>query len=288
MPDFYGGAGGLFGGLTQGLQLILALRNAEEQRRIRQGELDLDKKREGRVQAAQDIEQERAPYEDIQGQLNKRNIMADLPAIRREYTPTPEADTYQSANPFEGPQAFNAPPAPAAAPSFGAAPLQQSGPPRPSFNPATSHLAQVLERASRRSEFDLRKSALDQALNSAAVQAQETQLPVIEGLPQGFEAQPDKTFTPYQMSPRPDRPDPLDNIFGPLLNNPVNAKILQKTDPITYREFEAWKARRIGSAGAGAPSPKTAQQHIDDILQEHPSWTDQQVADEVRRRMATP
>lgn len=272
MPNFYGGAGGLFGGLTEGLQLILALRRADEAQRMQRERLGLDTKREGREQQAQDIEQERAPFEDIQRTLTRRNVAADLPSIRREYTPPALADTFQPTNTFE-------------APAFGGAP-QQSGPPAPVPNLNTSHIAQVLERANRRSEHDIKLSALDAALTGAETKAQQTQLPTAEGLPQGFEAQPDKTFTPYQMS---GRPDPLDNIFGPLLNNPVNAKILQKVDPITYQQFEAWKARRIGGVGSPTvPSAKTIDDHIADILAEHPSWTDQQVADEVRRRMRTP
>lgn len=284
MPDFYGGAGGLFSGLSQGLQLILALRNADADRELR-ARNTAEAERRGKHETDMDVAaEERRPFENIQDQLNKRNVVASFDDIRREYTPPALGDTFQPTNAFEAPQFGGAPPT-APTPQFGS--MQQSGPPSPVPNLQTSHIAQVLERAKRRSNFDLHRSALDEALNTAEVQAQETQLPVTAGLPQGFEAQPDKTFTPYQLS---GRPDPLDNIFGPLLNNPVNAKMLQKTDPITYQQFEAWKARRIGagSAATGAPGTKTAQQHIDDVLREHPSWTDAQVADEVRRRMATP
>lgn len=286
--SFTGGAGGLFSGLAQGLQLLVALRNAEADRQLRERNTAEAERRGAHDIAMDEASEERKPFEDIQTQINKRNVVASLGDVRREYTPPAVGDTFQPTNKFAPPE-FNAA-APQPTPSFG----QQSGPPSPVPNLNTSHIAQVLERAQRRTGHDYKMSALDAALTGAEQQAQQTQLPVSEGLPSGFEAQPDKTFTPYQLS---GRPDPLDNIFGPLLNNPVNAKILQKTDPITYQQFEAWKARRIGGGGTppgggggnpGTPSAKTADQHIQDVLQEHPSWTDQQVADEVRRRMSMP
>ena len=256
MADVLGGLGGLFGGLSRGMQLLIALKAAEEDRELKARGVATDEDTARLNREKFQAGEEAKPIEDIQGQLNKRNVTANAVDIRREYTPPAIGDTFSPATKFAPPEHLGAtaPTAPGAV-EAPLAPKTRHGLDTSQGDINKSHIAQVLERAKRYSKFDLKQSALDAALSAAEQKAQQTQLPESGGLPTGFEAQPDKTFTPYQMS---GRPDPLDNIFGPLLNNPINADILKTTDPTTYRQFELWKARRIGRGGGGAPSQQQA------------------------------
>ncbi|MCI0349109.1 MAG: hypothetical protein L0Z53_06750 [Acidobacteriales bacterium] len=198
MADIFSGLGGAFSGLSQGLQLLLMLRRAEEDRRLRERQVGVQESQEGREQQAFEMEQANAPYEDIQSQLNKANVIAALPDVRREYAPAPVEGTY------------NVPEA--QFPEFGAtgaAPRQRGGPPVVQ-DLETSHLAQVLERASRQSMQQRRQGTTEALLADAAKVAQRTQEPVAGAfrtsvgeqaeLPMGFSVQPERTFSPYQMS----------------------------------------------------------------------------------------
>lgn len=265
MADFYGGAGGLFSGLSQGLQIILALRQAAENQRIARERTGLMRNQDTREQAAMANTVADAPYEDIQGQLNKMGVIAGREDVRREYEPPADASYEPVGETFKPLTSFQPP-------AFGGPKPPQSSP-APVPNLETSHIAQVLERAKRSAGAGhlAKVDALTRALGVASGQAQETQRPVTEGLPTGFTATPDKTFTPYQLS---GRPDPLDNIFGPLLNNPIGVEMLKVTDPITYQQFLKWKTRRVGGGadigGAGAdpndPQPgETVQQYADRV-----------------------
>lgn len=195
----YSGLGGLFGGFQNGLQMLLALQKADEDRKIRQGELDVNKGQLGLdTQKYNDTEADK-PYADIQSQHNKSNIMASQADIRREETPPPIGDTYQPTNTFQPP-------------AFGSSGLNGPPAPKPSVGGVdSSHIAQVLQRANRTSNFQRSQDVLGGVLNAASQTAQTTQQPQAgrftapQGdqaeLPTGYSAQPDKTFSPWQMNP---------------------------------------------------------------------------------------
>lgn len=280
---FTGGAGGLFSGLAQGLQLLVALRNAEENQRIARERTGLMRNKDTREQAAFDEEQANKPYTNIQDKvLAPQNITASLPDIRREYTPTPVGDTFQPTTTFQPP-------------AFGEAP-QQSGPPAPVPSLNTSHMAQVLERARRQSTDQRKLGTLQDVLTAAAQRAQQTQLPVSGAfkdqtgataeLPGGFSAQPDRTFTPYQYGAGSSRDaDRLARAIT-MLRSRIPARALELLDLGTTKpgavaklfpgaqadlrhlvELQAQYERAIGAvnAGAGRSTVDTAasQQQID-------------------------
>lgn len=198
--SIYSGLGGLFGGFQNGLQMLLALQKADEDRKIRQGELGVN---QGELKLKQqqyaDTEADK-PYADIQSQHNKSNIMASQADIRREETPPPIGDTYQPTNKFQ-PPAFGSN-------GLGNAPAPQHA---PIGGLDSSHIAQVLQRANRTSNFQRNQDVLGGVLNAASQTAQTTQQPQAgrfttpQGeqaeLPTGYTAQPDKTFSPWQMNP---------------------------------------------------------------------------------------
>lgn len=264
-----GGLGGLFGGFQNGLQMLLALQKAEEDRAIRareattnEGELSLKRQQYADTEADK-------PALNIQKEvLGPQNIQATLPDIQREYTPPSVADTFKP-KPF-APPAFGSgynqrPTGPTLA--QGSAPgLDLSG-----SDAQGSHIAQVLERAKRYSNFNANQDILSSTLAAAGRTAQATQAPVAghfgsgadEGtLPQGFTATADKTFSPWQMR---GPPDPDDKIFAPLLNDPLKQVIMQSTQAETWKRFLAWQQRRFGGlgifdngAGAAPSDPNTA------------------------------
>lgn len=267
----FGGLGGLFSGFQNGLQILMALQKAEEDRKLRQGELDVNK---GHLaldtQKYQDSEADK-PYTDIQQNVLKpQNAQASLPDIRREFTPPNIGDTYQPVTQFK-PPAFGK--------NFRLTPPNVGDPYSPTLTPGTasplqidttagSHLAQVLERAQRYSKFDTKQDILGSTLAAAGREAQATQAPVAghfgsgadEGqLPSGFSVTPDKTFSPWQNA---GRPDPLDNIFGKLLTDPIAEKELEalaQQDPNgeaanTLNVYRSWKQRRFGAGAAPAPT----------------------------------
>lgn len=314
MADTYGGLGGLFGGFTNGLQMLIALQQAAENQRIRREELGVSKNREAREQHGADVAEANAPYEDVQTQLNKQNITAPLPDIRREFTPPNIGDTFQPTTQFT-------------LPKFGAAPhVGDNKPAVPDLN--TSHIAQVLERARRESTFQRSQSVLTDVLAAAGQRAQATQQPVagafpdktgeLAELPSGFTATPDKTFSPYQLGQgnskfldrlatnmrllRARIPAPALQLLDLGIVKPGEiAKIYKgaQADIQHYIELQAQYEQLIGAVNPGGgqgqldtgPSggaPKDRNQIINAVIQAHPNWTDQQVADEVDRQMQAP
>lgn len=222
MAEVIGGLGGLFEGLSRGMQMLYALRQAEEDQRIKRENLKLNQETGRREQAQWDAKEADAPYLDIQSQLNKSNVTAALPDIRNAYTPPAIGDTFQPTNKFApppfggdiagsggvhmphfgpiqpGPQGPEAAPGSTQGIAFGHAPLGGLN---------TSHIAQVLERAKRQSGFQRGQDVLTGVLTAAQQKAQTTQQPVSGAfdtgkgqaeLPSGFTAQPERTFQPYQ------------------------------------------------------------------------------------------
>lgn len=261
----YGGLGGLFSGFQNGLQMLLALQKAEEDRKIRQGELDVNKGHLAlATQQYQDTEADK-PFVDIQQNVLKpQNAQASLPDIRREFTPPNVGDTYQPVTQFKPPafgKNFRLTP-PNVGDSYSPTLTPGTASPLQTDTTAGSHLAQVLERAQRYSKFDTKQDILGSTLAAAGRVAQDTQAPVAghfgsganEGeLPQGFSVTPDKTFSPWQLR---GAPDPEDSIFKPLLNHPVDQLLLS---PDMQVRFQAWVERRLGGGGApAAPGDATA------------------------------
>ena len=316
MANIAGGAGGLFSGFSQGLQILLALRQAEEDRKLRERNT-VEAERRGAHETAMDLAaEERQPFQDIQKQLNAQNITAPLGDIRREYTPPAEADTFQPTTSF-------------APPAFGAG--QTSGPPQPVQDLNTSHVAQVLERANRRSMHQRKIATLTDLLTQAGTQAQKTQVPVsgafgptetVNGqqvrpqLPENFTAQPDRTFSPVQMgvgkNPEADRLARLITMVRARI--PPQALLLLDTMPpgqvakmpmfrgarndIRYlveltaqyaRAINAPEGERAGEqAGGAGGATKSPEDWVNEVTAEHPNWSAEQVAAEAKRRAGVP
>src|SRR5260221_2405251 len=103
MADTIGGLGGLFSGLSQGLQMLYALQRADAEQALRAREQGVRESSEARAQQEFESSEADKPYKDIQSQLNKANVTAALPDIQREYTPPAVADTYQPTKQLKAP-----------------------------------------------------------------------------------------------------------------------------------------------------------------------------------------